>query len=75
MRAWAYIDWEPGGVAYLAIARHDQPVERLPLTESGLLDLIAQAATALRTGPQRYKPAPPGDTWASPPDFIGAFGE
>lgn len=52
MRAWAYIDWEPNGAAYLAIARSDQEVERLPLTKVSLLDLIAQAATALRAGPR-----------------------
>ncbi len=75
MRAWAYIDWEPGGAAYLAIARSDREVERLPLTEAGLLDLIAQAATALRSGPQKYDPEGGDDTSATPPHFIGAFGE
>lgn len=50
VRAWVYVDWEPGEPPYLAVARPDAPVERLPLTQAGLLDLISQAATALRAG-------------------------
>lgn len=74
MRAWAYIDWEPGGSAYLAIARSDHEVERLPLSEAGLLDLIAQAATALREAPRR-RTNHGGSEAESLPHFIGSFGE
>lgn len=73
-RAWAYIDWEPGRPAYLAIARSDQAVERIPLTEAGLLDLIAQAATALRSAP-RSRLSSGGSEAEALPHFIGAFGE
>lgn len=74
MRAWAYIDWEPGGAAYLAIARSDHEVERLPLSEAGLLDLISQAATALRAAPRR-RTNHGGSEAEALPHFIGAFGE
>ncbi|MDQ0507439.1 hypothetical protein [Xanthobacter agilis] len=95
MRTYVRIDWERGADGafspYLSIARHDQPVERIPLTCQDVARLVADGAylwSVVEGSMQNLHNAGQnhfvgsnkmvrGDWSAdhSPPHFIGAWGE